>query len=800
MDSPAQPPVIIRFGSYELDLAACELRESGALRKLPAQPFRVLTLLIERAGQLVTRQEIRRCLWGERKYVDVDDGINFCVNQIRSALRDPAEASQFIKTLPRRGYCFVAPVTRHAVAELAAPPNPPDPATHAVPAESGNSVVRRGKFGGVAAIMSLVLVAIPLGLTPFNSRHEALLARGSIVVADFVNTTGDAVFEDTLTQALLIELRQSPSLDVLPDTRVRETLRLMGLPAGQRVTAEVARELCLRAGSEAVLDGRISAIGGHYLVGINATACGAGNTLASEQGEASRKEDVLMSLSQAASRLRAALGESLPLAQKSDVPAHVTTASLEALQSYTVGLRVASTQGDAPSIPFFKRALEIDPRFALANATLASRYNNLDQPSSALEYAIRAYELRDGVSERERLVIAALYFRLSGELEKHTQTMEIWKSEYPRDARPHASLGADYNYMGQYAKSAAEWEEALRLMPDDVSIYENLAWIYLALNQVDKAQSLLQSGLAHHLDGGGLRRTLYTVAFLRGDRAEMDRQAEWAAGKPGDEDSLLAAQADTEAYFGRIKIARRFLSRAVESASRADLREGAALCQVAAALTEAEYGNRRVAATEVRDALALSSGRNVKLLAALALARAGDATKAEAIAAELASNYSKNTVLMLYRMPSINAAIALSKGNPKRALKILEPATPFELGLPTPAGLAPLYPPYLRGEAYLMLRNGPAAAAEFQKIRDHPGIALNFPLGALAQLQGARAAVLANDVSSAKSAYGDFLALWNDADGDVPVFAAAKAEFARLNLQAANSRSDRHRNSRGAKS
>jgi eukaryotic-like serine/threonine-protein kinase len=783
MDSLAQPPAVIRFGSFELDPAACELRESGALRKLSAQPFRVLALLIERAGELVTRQEIRRCLWGERKYVDVDDGINFCVNQIRTALRDPAELSRLIKTVPRRGYRFVGTITRRAS------PVTPVPFIETCGESSGATQpparpAQRKAVGAKASltILSLILMVIALTLAPVNSeRKQPLTPRGSIVVADFINTTDDAVFDDTLTQALLIELQQSATLQALPDSTVRRTLRMMDLPADQRLTVVVARELCQRAGSGAVLGGRISAMGAHYLLALSATDCASGNTMASEQVEAARKEDVLAALSQAASRLRNALGESMPLAQSADVPPQVTTASLEALENYSIALRVASTQGDAPSIPFLKRAIELDPKFALANATLAARYSNLDQPSAALQYALKAYELRDSVTERERLVISALYFRLSGEIEKSTQTLEMWRSEFPLESRPHSSLGVNYYYMGQYEKSAAEWEEALRRLPDDVSMYEKLAVVYAALNHLDQAQALLQAGIARHLDSGTLRRLLYSLAFLRSDRAEMDRQSAWAIGRPDDEGTLLAVQSDTEAYFGRAHAARRLLFRALDSASRAEFREGAALYEVVAALTEAEYGNRREALGEIKAALARAPGRNVKVLAALAFARAGETKSAEALARELEADYSSNTVLMLYRMPTIKAAIELSKGNPTRALRILAPLEPFELGLPTPSGLAPLYAPYLRGHAYLMLRDGAAAAAEFQKISDHPGIAFNSSIAVLAVLQRARAAALAKDSATARRAYRDFLALWKQADVDVPILLAAKSELAGLN-------------------
>jgi eukaryotic-like serine/threonine-protein kinase len=720
------------------------------------------------------------------------------VNQIRSALRDAAEVSQYIRTLPRHGYRFVASITRTVPAKFPAPFMAPTSAHLPGPqaASAADSVSRqsaeeaagpsidaaprRGKFA-IAALMLIALMAIPLDQPRLGSQRAApLSSKDSVVVADFVNATGDTVFDDTLNQALMIELRQSPFLNVLPDTTVRETLRMMGLSVSHRLTPEVARELCQRSGSAAELEGRISSIGDHYLVSVNAIACASGETLAGEHEEAARKENVLAALGHAASRLRTALGESLPSVRKFEAPARVTTASLDALKSYSVGLRVASTQGDAPSIPFFKHALELDPQFALANAALGSRYSNLDQPSLALEYAIKAYQLRDGVTERERLVIVALYFRVNGELEQSTQTLEMWKAEYPRDSRPHGSLGVNYYYRGQYEKSAAEWEEVLRLVPDDVSAYENLSIVYLALNRVDAAQSLIRSGMARHLDSGELRRIRYLVEFLRGNPGEMDQQLESTMGKPGAEDLLLAAQSDTDSFFGRLSSSRRFLQRAVDSATRSDLREEAALWQVVGSLTEAEFGNRSVAIGEVRVALSLAAGRNVKILGALALARAGDSVNAEAIAAELEADNSKNTVWMLYRLPSIKAAIALSRGNPRRALEILEPARPYELGIPTPSGLAPLYPPYLRGQAYLLLRDGGAAALEFQKILDHPGIAPNLPLRALAQLQLARAAVVAKDVAAARSAYRDFLALWKDADSNVPVFIAARSELARL--------------------
>jgi eukaryotic-like serine/threonine-protein kinase len=792
MDLPARPPSVLQFGPFELNPITGELRESGTPRALPAQPFRVLTLLTARAGELVTREEIQRTLWGPRDYLEVDRRINFCVNQIRNALRDPAETSQYIKTVPRRGYRFVAPITRIAVpspapevlatlsgaegSSQAARPAAASDATRSVDANVSRTAPPRMQFR-FAALLVFALLVLPVTI---DSSRIALEPSDSIVVAEFMNTTGDAVFDDTLTQELVGELRQSPFLNVLPDARVHETLRMMSLPETLPVTHDIARELCLRSGSKAVLNGTVAPIGVHYYLTIEAIACGTGEVLASEHGEATRKEEVLTALTQATSRLRISLGESLPSVEKFEAPAPVTTRSLEALKSYSLGLRVSHAKGDVFSIPFLKRALELDPDFALAYARLAGIYSNLDQPTAALAYEAKAYALRDSVTEPERLQIAVIYFRLTGEVEKCTQTLEMWASEYPGAAFPHGSLGVNYVYMGQYQKAAAEWEEALRLGPNAVSMYENLAAVYLALNEASKARSVVDAAQARHLDSAHLRRAMYGLAFLRRDSAEMNRQVEWSLGKPGVEDLLLAMQSDTEAYFGRLREAQRLSHRAIDSAIHADLRETAALWQVTLALTEAEFGDRRAAIHEVVNALALSSGRNVRVVAALTFARAGLSTRADELVHQLEDNDARNTVLMLYRLPSIQAAIALARNDPTSALELLEPSRSSELGQPTPSGLASLYPVYLRGEAYLLLRNGPAAMREFQKILDNPGIALNSPLGSLAQLQWARAAVLTKDVEGARRALRSFFELWKDADTNIPILSVARSELARL--------------------
>ena len=631
------------------------------------------------------------------------------------------------------------------------------------------------------AIVPSALASVVLAASTYFYLHRVpkLTEKDTIVLADFDNKTGDTVFDDTLKQALASELGQSPFLNVLSDRKVSETLRMMGRPANERVTAGVGRELCLRSASKAVLSETISNLGSHYLIDLTAAACDTGDTLAQEQGEATGKEDVLKTLSRASSSLRTKLGESLPSVQKFDVPIEATTSSLEALKNYSMGSKVADEKGDAAGIPFFKRAIELDPNFPTAYADLANSYANLNQPSLAREYVTKAYYLRDRVTEKEKLDISAIYFGATGEVDKEVQAYAMWIAEYPRMDSPYLNLGNAYNRMGQYDKALVEQLEALRLEPDSVQIYVSLGATYLYLNRLEDAKATFDQAFARKLDGGALRGNIYLLAFLRGDTAQMQTQGAWAAGKPGDEDLLLSMQSDTEAFYGRLRKARDFSRRATDSAVRADSKETAALWQVNAALREAELGSPASARQRVMAALALSSGRDVKVVSALTLARIGDAPRAKALAEELEKNYPLSTLLKLYWLPTINAAIALSKGNCSQALVDLEATAPYELAV-TETSINYLYPAYVRGQAYLGAQKGAAAAAEFQKLLDHSGIVENFVTGSLAHLQIGRAYAIAGDSIKAKVAYEDFLTLWKDADPDIPILKGAKAEYAKM--------------------
>jgi eukaryotic-like serine/threonine-protein kinase len=638
-------------------------------------------------------------------------------------------------------------------------------------------------WAAVAAV--LALLAVVVGGVYLRSRLAApveaapLTEKDSVLLADFVNKTDDPVFDDALKQALTIQLSQSPFLNIVSDRKIEETLRLMSQPA-QRITPGLAREICIRTGSKATVLGSISNLGSQYVIGLSAVGCGNGDTLATEQGQAAGKKDVLKTLGRTAKDLRRKLGESLVTVEKFDVPVEATTPSLEALQAYSMGGRTSRRKGDAEAIPFFKRAIDLDPNFALAYAGLSLAYFNLNQAGLAAENATKAYELRDRVSERERYRISTTYYHaVTGELEKATEVYELWSKSYPRDDTPPLNLGVVYQQLGRYDKAVVETEQAQRLAPTTTG-YGNLAFEYIALNRLDDADKVLQGAQSKDFEGLDIRASLYLLSFLRGNSKGMEQQLAWAAGRLGDEDVMLSGQADTEAYYGRLTRAQDYSRRAADVAVRADSKETAALWRAAAGLREAEFGNPAAARHNVDVALSLSSGRDIKLLAALTLARAGDTTNAKKLVEQLKreKTASTNTMLKFYCLPTIDAAIEISKNNPSQAILDLEATMPYELG--GPLMFPYLYPSWIRGQAYLAANNGTAAAVEFKKLIDHPGIALNQPVASLAHLQLGRAHALAGDAAQATAAYQDFFMLWKDADPDIPILTAAKAEYAKL--------------------
>jgi DNA-binding winged helix-turn-helix (wHTH) protein/tetratricopeptide (TPR) repeat protein len=816
---------LLRFGTFELNLATEELRKNGIPLKLSPQPFRILAMLAGNSGQIVTREEIRQQVWGGETYVDFEHGMNQCIKQIRTVLGDNTDNPVYVETLPRKGYRFLAPVTvktieaqpavvesksglhsllpaiigRARVAQVSRSQDevlsasdlgtldavgvPAPTAAAAAPARVRTPIPRATGHGSWVrvALVTVVVVALVGGVVYWHSqRANALTERDTVVLADFKNSTGDVAFDDTLKQALAIQLEQSPLLAVLSDRKVIETLELMNRPVDERITKQVAAEVCLRNNSKLLLEGSIAAIGDHYLITLKATNCQTGDTIASAVVEAENRNQVVEALGQAGNQLRKKLGESRPSVEKFNTPlARATTSSLEALEAFTQAQKMLS---QSSAIPYLKRALELDPNFARAYASLGAVYRNLGDTKSEIENFNKAYELRDRVSQRERFQIEGYHYAfVTGQIEEAIATYSEWIQTYPEDPAPHGFLGFVYTELGRYQKAEIEMLERIRHSGHSGHSDTNLIGVYVCLNRLDDAQALLEQARRED-DSPVLRETRYSVAFLRGDNAAMQEQLAWAVGRPGVEDRLISAQSDTEAYYGRIAKARQLSEAAVQSAERAEVREAAAKWRANEALREADIGNSVLARRRAAEALALNTEPEVEVKAALALARAGDVARAQRLVDKLNQDFPLDTMMQNYWLPAIRAAIELGKSNPSDAVDILNVATSYELGstFPGVAAFGSLYPAYLRGQAYLETGQAQQAAAEFQKILDHPGLLGNYTLGALAHLQRGRAQAMTGDQQSARKSYQDFFALWKDADPDVPVLKQAKAEYAKL--------------------
>ena len=636
----------------------------------------------------------------------------------------------------------------------------------------------------VPAAVILVTVAIA-GTFYFRSRSAASVAKvalltdkDTIVLADFANSTGDAVFDGTLRQGLAVQLEQSPFLSIIPDQQIQQALQMMGQKPDATLTPEIARELCQRIGSAAVLDGSIAQIGSQYLLTVKAVNCVSGESLASTEAQATDKNHVLDALGKTASEIRNKLGESLSTVQKFDTPLEqATTPSLEALQAYSLGRKASAGSEWVKAVPFFQRAIRLDRNFAIAYARLGTCYTNLGETTLGAENTRKSYELRDRVSERERFYVESHYYEnVTGNREKARQVYELWVQTYPRDWNPLPPLYGIYGVLGQYEKSLEEAREAMRVNPARGLSYTCLASAYVSLNRLEEARTVAQEAQAKKLDSSDLRSLLYQLAFLQGDTAGMAQQVAWAEGKPGVENVLLNNEADTAAYSGRLGEAREFSDRAVASAERAEEKEVAAGYQADAALREALFGNAPEAGQRAAAALALSNGRDVQDGAALGLALAGDAARAQALADDLSKRFPEDTIVQFIYLPTLRGQLALNHNDASKAIEALQVASPYELG----SVYFALYPVNVRGQAYLAARQGSEAAAEFQKILDHSGIVANEPIGALAHLGLARAYAMQGDIVKSKAAYRDFFTFWKDADPDIPILKQAKAEYAKL--------------------
>jgi eukaryotic-like serine/threonine-protein kinase len=652
------------------------------------------------------------------------------------------------------------------------------------------------------ALLGAIIVGVSYRRT---SQASKLNEKDTIVLADFANTTGDAVFDDTLKTGLSVALRQSPFLNLLSDNKVGSTLKLMTRPADTPLTPDITREVCQRSDSKAYIGGSISTLGSEYVLVLRAVNCQSGDILAEEQGTAASKEKVLDALGKGASKLRTELGESLASVHKFDVPlAEATTSSLEALKAYTLGLKAHLEKGPAAALPYHQRAIELDPNFALGYNALGNDYSSLSELGRASDYFTKAFELREHASEREKLAITAIYYQyVTGELEKAAQTFQEMIASYPRHYAAHNSLGLVYSEQGEHEKAADAYRENLRLVPDDIAPYENLGNSLLALQRFEEARQTIREAQARKLDDYIFHNALYALAFLLEDSTATIEQQQWFAGQPDAEHFGLSLASDTEAYAGHLDKAREFTRRSVDSAIHADSKESGAIWQENAALREAAFGNAAEARQLAAEAFKLvPASRGVEVEAALAFAMAGDAVRAESLAQDLEKRFPLDTQVQALWLPAVKAQLALNRKNPAEALNTLQvAASPIELGqVLSVANISCLYPTFVRGEAYLAARQGSAAGTEFQKILDHSGIVWNCWTGALAHLGVARANALQAGVGTAASAvngerspadrdaarvralaaYKDFLTLWKDADPDIPILKEAKAEYAKL--------------------
>ncbi len=794
MESAARPPML-KFGPYLVDLAAGEVRKNGSRIRLQEKPLRVLALLAERQGELVTREELQKRLWPEDTFVDFEAGLNTAVGKLRDALSDSAEKPRYIETVPRRGYRFLAPVELHnenpinghhldsgsaqqavplypALAPPASTPALPEfPAIDAPRAGSRKSVLRTAVWISLAVAVALALAS---GSYLYSHRAPKLADKDTIVLADFTNTTGDVIFDDTLKMGLNVSLRQSPFLDVLSDSEAARILRQMTRPTDTRLTPDLARELCQRASDKAYVAGSIGRLGSEYVLGLKAVNCQDGSTLAQKQATATTKEGVLDALGDAAAKLRGELGESLTTVKSFDVPlSQATTASLEALKAYSLGIQTLHEKGTVAAVPFFRHAIELDPNFASAHLYLGKMYTNLGEANRARELFTTAFSLRDHASEREKFDIESLYFwKVTNDLESTTRVFREWLGSYPRDHAALANLASVYASEGQYEQAVELARESAQQNPDDVMGRIDLAYDLMEVSRFPEARKVLDDAVDRHLDDESLHYLLYSLAFLAEDTRGMAEQVSWSESKPESIADFLSYQATVEAYSGHLRRSRELNRRAIESAERAGLKESAESWRLEGLLREAAVGKLR----EVQQTALSQQGPSG--LSALVLAWVGNSSHAQSMLESLSSRFPQGTLVQSVVLPTVRAQIELSQKKPQRSIELLRAAAPYEL---TDAWLGGcIYPAYVRGEAYLSANQGAAAAAEFQKILDHRGLVVSCETGALAHVGIARAYTLQGDATKAKAAYKDFLALWKNADPDIPILKQAKSEYAKL--------------------
>jgi DNA-binding winged helix-turn-helix (wHTH) protein/tetratricopeptide (TPR) repeat protein len=766
-----KPRELYEFGPFRVDPEKETLLRAGESVPLTPKTFQILLVLIRSSKEVVTKDDLMKTVWPDTFVEEANLSRN--IFMLRKALGETAQDHRYIVTVPGRGYRLAERVLLVPEQELTV-----IAANHS---RMRVEVKETDRWKWIA--FAAVLIVCVAGVARFLSNRGAVLsAKDTVVLADFSNSTGDAMFDETLRQGLAIQLQQSPFLSLISDQRIQRTLRLMGHPADARLTPDVARGVCERTGSAAMLEGSIAPLGSQYVVELQAKSCRTGEVLDQEQVQAARKEDVLKALGQIAIRFRQRVGESLTTIQEHNTPlAEATTPSLEALEAYSAGWKLHGSGGAMASLPLVKRAVEIDPNFALAHSTLGRIYADLDEGDLSAESTTRAWRLREHASDPEKFVIAANYQILAtGNLEEARQTCEAWAHTYPREALPHTMLSGFPNKgAGRYEQAITEARKAIELDPDFAISYGNLAVNNVYLGRLDEAENALRRAAGRGLEIDEFIMEEHDIAFLKGDDAGMARVAARARERSGGETWISNKETFVSAYSGHLQQSRILSQRAVDQARQQAQPERVALWEAGESLREAFFGNAPQARKSAAAALEFSNDAEVQYGAALAFALSGDSSRAQSIADALLKRFPEATIVQFSYLPVLRARIALNRGDASQAVDLLQVAVPYELGA-SRALFGALYPVYIRGEAHLAAHHGAQAAIEFQKILDHRGIVNSDPIGALAHLQLGRAFVLSGDKAKAKIAYEDFFKLWKDADPDIPILKQARAEYANL--------------------
>jgi DNA-binding winged helix-turn-helix (wHTH) protein/tetratricopeptide (TPR) repeat protein len=790
-----EPRIVYEFGPFRMDPdKQTLLRENVAVPVTP-KAFETLLVLVRRSRDVVSKEDLLKEVWPD-SFVE-ESNLSQNIFLLRKALGDTAENRQYIVTLPGRGYRFavsVRTVTEQGEALVAQGRTRTQIVIEENEAETDHALkalpIPQRPGAGRKFLFSAAVVAVLLALGAFllirNRRPANLDEKDSILVADFVNTTGDPVFDDTLRQGMEVQLEQSPSLSLVSEDSIRQALRLMGQSPDARLTGQTAREVCERTGSSAVLEGSIKPLGSEYVLDLRSVNCRTGENIDDEQVQVARKEDALDAVTRMARGFRARAGESVAALAKHDTPlADATTSSLEALKSYSMGWKIAASQGGETAIPFFQRAVEIDPSFAVAYASLGLMYGSTGSSELATENVTRAYELRDRASDKERFFITAYYFgRATGNQVKAQQVCDEWARTYPREFLPHAFLAGFVDLvLANYKGAVEEAQKVIELNPDASLGYYLLGYNWIYLNDLQAAETSIRTAAERKTGQGRMATLRFDLAYMKGDVAGVRREVEFAQAHPETQDWMLDRQAFAEASEGRLKNAINLSRQAVALALQGGRREQAAVFETRPALWEAFFENPIEAKRTATAALALASNREVNYGAALALALSGDSTHAEKLANDMENRYPEDTSVRFSYLPVVSAAVAVQHGDPLKAIDALQASVPYEVGSPRSSQTAffgSLYPVFFRGEAFLAAHKGAEAANEFQKILSHRGIMIGDPVFVLAHLGLARTYAMSGELAKARSQYEEFFALWNRADPDIPVLKRAKAEFGNL--------------------